>query len=942
MKDFEDQVRGVVEQNANPPFDKDRTLRLYAEQAKMNTLIDEDTDRYRQALEAAGDVFGGIEPVQRFHEAFRGPVDATHAAAAVGLETETFLQRIRENASLKNLGLGVLTGASGDVKRDTWTSNFSEIVVTLSSPDSAIVKPVAPRTERIPGESVHIPDANLRTAIAETLGKASSAAITAEDMTTLMYLNAEEMDIQSLEGLQFATNLEELNLRGNPLSDLSALSGLTTLKEIRFSGESLSNLSPLAGLGNLEGVGFWKTAISDLSPLAGLAKLRWLVFNNSPVSDLSPLVGLTNLKRLETYASKEPDLSPLKGLTNLIRLRIGSSGVSDLSPLAGLINLEELELFSNRRISDVSPLRSLRKLRRLRLERNNISDVSPLATLHNLMELSLQRNNISDISPLDGLRENTRIYWFGNPGFPQGGPKIEGPWLWMLVPGEGFWDGVDLLSRMSEGAVTELGIATNGATEGRPVGENVWTSHKIAPVGGDNIRIMLNAIGMEDDDDIDNVVYGSIILYSPREQQTQIFSGSDIVHKIWLNGELVHENLSWVWANDYQGFSPVTLKQGTNVLLVAVYESGGEFSGYFGFEPDTEYTVVSPGTGFALSADTTSVRIGDTFTVHVNAEKVTDLSGWQFDLTFNPDVMEAVKVNEGDFLKRGGGTTFFQRGTIDNTAGKIASVSSALIAKDGVTGTGPLLSVVFSAKADGYGELTLRNFQLGSNTGAVIPAGVRDLTITVESGPTWDVNADGQVSILDLILVAQHMGSVASANAKVDVNRDGVVSILDLILVAQHMGESTNSASPSILAVDNIDGADAVVVQAWIEQAQIEDDGSVAFQQGIAYLQSLLALLIPEETALLPNYPNPFNPETWIPYQLSEPAEVTLRIYSVNGVLIRTLALGQTPAGIYQSRGRAAYWDGRNDVGESVASGVYFYTFTTGDFTATRKLLIRK
>ena len=478
----------------------------------------------------------------------------------------------------------------------------------------------------------------------------------------------------------------------------------------------------------------------------------------------------------------------------------------------------------------------------------------------------------------------------------------------MLVPGEGFWDGVDLLSRMSEGAVTELGIATNGATEGRPVGENVWTSHKIAPVGGDNIRIMLNAIGMEDDDDIDNVVYGSIILYSPREQQTQIFSGSDIVHKIWLNGELVHENLSWVWANDYQGFSPVTLKQGTNVLLVAVYESGGEFSGYFGFEPDTEYTVVSPGTGFALSADTTSVRIGDTFTVHVNAEKVTDLSGWQFDLTFNPDVMEAVKVNEGDFLKRGGGTTFFQRGTIDNTAGKIASVSSALIAKDGVTGTGPLLSVVFSAKADGYGELTLRNFQLGSNTGAVIPAGVRDLTITVESGPTWDVNADGQVSILDLILVAQHMGSVASANAKVDVNRDGVVSILDLILVAQHMGESTNSASPSILAVDNIDGADAVVVQAWIEQAQIEDDGSVAFQQGIAYLQSLLALLIPEETALLPNYPNPFNPETWIPYQLSEPAEVTLRIYSVNGVLIRTLALGQTPAGIYQSRGRAAYW----------------------------------
>ena len=132
------------------------------------------------------------------------------------------------------------------------------------------------------------------------------------------------------------------------------------------------------------------------------------------------------------------------------------------------------------------------------------------------------------------------------------------------------------------------------------------------------------------------------------------------------------------------------------------------------------------------------------------------------------------------------------------------------------------------------------------------------------------------------------------------------------------------------------------MIQAWIERAQVEDDGSIAFREGIAYLQSLLALLIPEETALLPNYPNPFNPETWIPYQLSEAADVTLRIYAVNGKLVRTLALGQTLAGIYQSRSRAVYWDGRNNVGESVASGIYFYTLTAGDFTATRKLLIRK
>ena len=132
------------------------------------------------------------------------------------------------------------------------------------------------------------------------------------------------------------------------------------------------------------------------------------------------------------------------------------------------------------------------------------------------------------------------------------------------------------------------------------------------------------------------------------------------------------------------------------------------------------------------------------------------------------------------------------------------------------------------------------------------------------------------------------------------------------------------------------------MIQAWIERARVEDDGSLAFREGIAYLQSLLALLVPEETALLPNYPNPFNPETWIPYQLSEPAEVTLRIYAVNGELVRTLDLGHTPAGNYQNRSRAAHWDGKNEMGEAVASGVYFYTLTAGDFTATRKMLIRK
>ena len=98
----------------------------------------------------------------------------------------------------------------------------------------------------------------------------------------------------------------------------------------------------------------------------------------------------------------------------------------------------------------------------------------------------------------------------------------------------------------------------------------------------------------------------------------------------------------------------------------------------------------------------------------------------------------------------------------------------------------------------------------------------------------------------------------------------------------------------------------------------------------------------PDATSLFANYPNPFNPETWIPYQLAKPADVTLTIYAVDGTLIRTLVLAHQPAGPYHSKNRAACWDGRNAVGEPVASGIYFYTLTAGDFSATRKMLIRK
>ncbi|MXV75705.1 hypothetical protein F4Z99_15705, partial [Candidatus Poribacteria bacterium] len=132
MKIFKDQMRSVIEQNLNPSYDKAQALRLYAEKSEMDSLVREDIARYRQAIAAAGGVFGGSEPIQQLVKQFEGPLDATHAAAEVGLETDDFLQNIRENSTLQDSDLLVLGVQNGSVKRDAWESQFGTAVSLLN------------------------------------------------------------------------------------------------------------------------------------------------------------------------------------------------------------------------------------------------------------------------------------------------------------------------------------------------------------------------------------------------------------------------------------------------------------------------------------------------------------------------------------------------------------------------------------------------------------------------------------------------------------------------------------------------------------------------------------------------------------------------------------------------------------------------------------------
>ena len=499
----------VIESNANPTYNKAQALRLYVEQSEMDALLGEDMERYKEALEKTGGVFDGIEPISRFHEAFEGPLDAAHAAAVVGLETEVFLEQIRENVGLQNLGLLVLD-SNGSMKRDTWTSSFRDIVFALDFPESFTPPAVITPPKPIPGAVVQIPDPNLRAAIAEALGKSPNTPITVEEMEGLVKLEARNRDIQDLTGLQFAINLNELFLQMNQISDLSPIAGLIKLRDLGLARNSVSDISLLKDLKNLKGLGCSHNPISDISPLAGLTELRSLHIDRTLHKGLSPLAGLINLASLNIVGNNFTDLSPLAGLVNLKRLWFSSKTASDLSPLSGLINLEIVHAWGNpisdlsplggltkleridfcgtdisdltplvgltglkelvlidSDISDISPLAGLTGLNRLNLSDNDISDVSPLAGLTNLKWLDVQSNEISDISPLDEFRENIKLIWFNNPGFPKGGPKIEGPWLWVVLPEARLDSSTDLLSKASGGNVTEVEVATRGATAGK-------------------------------------------------------------------------------------------------------------------------------------------------------------------------------------------------------------------------------------------------------------------------------------------------------------------------------------------------------------------------------------------------------------------------------------------------------------------------------------------
>ena len=347
-------------------------------------------------------------------------------------------------------------------------------------------------------------------------------------------------------------------------------------------------------------------------------------------------------------------------------------------------------------------------------------------------------------------------------------------------------------------------------------------------------------------------------------------------------------------------------------------------------------------------ASVVSPAVGEQLTFSLNIAGGENVAGYQAAVSFDDSTLHYVKSTNGDYLPADAffagpivtydwlGDTFLGEPI---WSGKV--ILSANTLAEASNGDGTLATLTFKVEDFKPSTLTLSQLYLVDSDGNRWEATTQSGAVAIPAEPAeetvGDINRDGVVDILDLTIVGARFGQRGQNSA--DLNGDGLVDIVDLVLVASEFGDEAQAPSLYPQALELLSAAD---LRQWLSQAQQLALTDPAYLRGITVLEQLHAALIPQETVLLPNYPNPFNPETWIPYRLSHASDVDITIYDTRGMVVRRLDLGHQMAGYYTDRTKAAYWNGRNEHGESVASGIYFYQLRARDYTALRRMVIVK
>ena len=558
-----------------------------------------------------------------------------------------------------------------------------------------------------------------------------------------------------------------------------------------------------------------------------------------------------------------------------------------------MVTLVRLEA-SQTDINNLIGLEGFTNLTSLNLWGNNISNISPVAGLTKLKFLEFGGNNISDIAGVTRLTNLTFLSLFDN--------NIQD---------------ISVLAGLTK--LARLYLSGNSISDISPLVANTGFG------SGDEIYIHRNPLS-----------YQSIYTHIPALQERGV--------KVFFDNRTL-QRIRIVSGEDQEGLPGEAL---ANPFVVEVRDENNiAFEGV-----PAAFTVTSGGGTLSASSTATDVngRVESTLTLGLKPGAnivIVSVTGIQEGQTFTAEgirIPKTLEIISGDNQEGLPGFRLEKPFVVevnDQTGEPLPNVEVTFSVS---SGGGTLSAASATTDSNGRAESTLTlGPDPGTNTVDVAVAGIQEkqtVSAIAELPPIpQDVNRDNVVNILDLVSVASVLGA-KGADLAADVNGDGIVNVLDLVLVASALGNA--AAAPSAWYRDLEIAPTRADVGEWLAQAQELDLVDATSQRGVLLLEQLLTVLIPKETALMPNYPNPFNPETWIPYQLAEDAVVTLTIYDTSGIMVRRLDLGHQLAGFYESRTAAIYWDGRNDFGEGVAGGVYFYHLSTGDYSAARKMLIVK
>ena len=736
-------------------------------------------------------------------------------------------------------------------------------------------------------------------------------------LAKLTQLNLEDAEITDLTGLEQATQLTELYLSKNQISDITPLAQLTELIDLDLSYNQIRDMTPLAQLTQLTLLDLWNNLIEDTFPLKQLLR-------ENPKLDIStdmPIVstepgGSTNLyfindksiQRVSFDGTHRQNIVIGLNRPRSIALDVVEDKIYWINGWPGKIHQAN---FDGSNVETIVDKNELAYPSGIALDVAGGKIYWADEDSHKIQRANLDGTDIQDI--VTGLDEpigialdvaGGKIYWTD-----EGTHKIQRANL----------DGTNIQDIVVTGLVYPSGIALDVAD-----GKIYWaySPRYYADIGTGKIqRANLNGTNIQD------IVTGL--------ETERIALGIAEGKIYWTEKKQVHEG-QWTADDRYAHKIQRANLDGTNVQSIVVgltdlrgialtSVGGNEF-----FSAKSETSATTDATVSILPASVASPAVGEQLEISLNITGGETVAGYQVTVRFDDTALRYVESSNSDYLPGGG---FFVPPILEKNLVKLNAASLA----GESNGDGTLATLTFEVVAAKTSTLTLSDVLLTDSAGETFVPKIENAEITEAPQLKGDVNGDGIVNIQDLVLVAGKLGQAGTNGT--DVNGDGQINIQDLVLVAGALG--TTAAAPSLNAqlLSTLTTAD---VKLWLSQAQQLNLTDTRSQRGILFLQQLLTVLTPKETVLLANYPNPFNPETWIPYHLAKDADVTLHIYAVNGTLVRTLSLGHQAAGMYQNRSRAAYWDGKNAFGEKVASGVYFYRLIAGDFTATRKMLIRK